>query len=169
MDKMCWRYERSYLDAFTSWGTCVVRENFDQAFFLGTDTNIQDDILIKQAAFIEDNGFRFQYMYRFILNQIGLSAEAYAYYRILALQQSIDGDLFDPPPAQIRGNLVRVDSEPNEEVVGFFGAFDVFQKEIYIAPDVLVERQPSKLWINQCDVMDSAVSVQPFWWNPPSD
>ena len=51
--------------------------------------------------------------------------------KLLESQIEIDGDLFDPPPAEIRGNIRNVD-RPDEIVIGFFGAYSVKKKEIFI-------------------------------------
>ncbi len=161
-DKLCWRYETNYED-FVEPITCLQINRTHNSFFLGSDFNLEGTETIQQAAYIEDDGLRFQFRYRFILNHMAISAEAHGYYSSLESLQEIEGDIFDPPPIEIRGNLVDI-KNPENKVIGFFGAYDTKTEEIYIPATLMEEKQNDKLFINECRYLDRSVDRRPSWW-----
>ncbi|HWA35689.1 MAG TPA: DUF4249 domain-containing protein [Cyclobacteriaceae bacterium] len=58
------------------------------------------------------------------VRQQSLTAAAYKYFRGISIQGTSTGTLFDPPPADVRGNVVS-DADPQETVLGFFGCSSV--------------------------------------------
>ncbi len=79
------------------------------------------------AGFVEDDGRRFTEKYYANVRQFSMNEAAFNFYTLIASQIQISGDLFDPPPARIRGNIVNLDT-PTEEVIGFFAAFSVKER-----------------------------------------
>lgn len=69
--------------------------------------------------------------YKVEVRQFSVTRQAYNYWRLFEDQQTSVGSMFDPPPAKIRGNMRNVD-DPQEEVIGFFGASDVKERYIVI-------------------------------------
>ncbi|MCX2742088.1 DUF4249 domain-containing protein [Pontibacter anaerobius] len=69
--------------------------------------------------------------YRVKVRQYSLTAEAYEFWRLFNEQQSSVGSIFDPPPAQIRGNLFST-TNPEEQVIGYFGASSLTERYIVI-------------------------------------
>lgn len=55
------------------------------------------------------------------IEQVGISREAYLYYKLLNDQTQNTGTLTDTPPAPIIGNIQNV-NDPNDKVIGYFGA-----------------------------------------------
>jgi len=55
------------------------------------------------------------------IEQVGLSSEAYQYYKLLRDQTQTTGTLTDTPPAAIIGNIQNT-KNTNEKVAGYFGA-----------------------------------------------
>ena len=100
------------------------------------------------AGMIEDNGLRFANgktpttrQYYVELFQYNMSQEAFNYNeRILDLAE-INGEVFDPPPLSVGGNLTNVEN-PDDPIIGFFGAFSVQKAEIFIDRDILTFLQP---------------------------
>jgi hypothetical protein len=63
--------------------------------------------------------------YLIIVQQQSISVEAYNYYSLLNKQQNSVGDLFDPPPTRLIGNIQEVNGGADEkQVLGFFYAAD---------------------------------------------
>ena len=55
------------------------------------------------------------------IEQVGISRDAYLYYKLLRDQNQTTGTLTDTPPAPIIGNIQNI-NDPNDKVVGYFGA-----------------------------------------------
>ncbi len=55
------------------------------------------------------------------IEQVGISREAYLYYKLLNDQGQNTGTLTDTPPVPIIGNIQNV-NDPNDKVIGYFGA-----------------------------------------------
>ncbi|HYG38658.1 MAG TPA: DUF4249 domain-containing protein [Cytophagales bacterium] len=53
--------------------------------------------------------------------QQSISKEAYVYFNSVIQQNKNSGNVFDTPPFPIKGNITNV-NDPNEDVLGFFGA-----------------------------------------------
>ncbi len=67
----------------------------------------------------------------FRVSQQSLSRRAYDYWTDLNLVTNNVGTIFDSAPAAIRGNVVSID-DPDEEVLGFFGAYAESEKVLLI-------------------------------------
>jgi hypothetical protein len=74
--------------------------------------------------------------YSILVRQQTLTAEAYNYW--LNIQKGTEqlGSMFDPQPGQVIGNIRSI-KNPDELVIGYFGAGAVTEKRIYIKPDDL--------------------------------
>ncbi len=85
----------------------------------------------KMIYFIEDNGLRFYEKYIIHINQLSISKEGYEFFNLLRNQLSIKGNIFDPPPATIRGNIIGI-TNPDEPIVGYFTASDIKKGDTHI-------------------------------------
>jgi len=112
-------------------GNCMIRRSVDRTIRLLKDDFINGNMVTDLAAFIEDDGKRFNDKYLLRIEQHTLTREAYQFFQLLKSQISIDGDLFDPPPATLRGNMINL-SNPDENVIGYFRASDVNVDSIYL-------------------------------------
>jgi hypothetical protein len=65
------------------------------------------------------------------VEQIGISPQAFAFYKVVESQLQATGGLVDVPPAAIVGNIQNL-SNPTEKVVGYFGIINVQRKKIWI-------------------------------------
>ncbi len=166
----CFRFEQNYNQPHYDYSflhgilpDCIVKypTYFKQA--IGSDQLRDGNRITFNTVFIEDDGRRFQYRYRFMLNQLSLSEEAFDYYSLVQSQQSISGDLFDPPPAEIRGNIVNIDN-PGNRAIGFFGAYDVSVMEVYASGALIEDKVPQVIFDKECWRADSSVVLKPTWW-----
>ena len=55
------------------------------------------------------------------IEQVGLTKDAYLYYKLLRDQSQTTGTLTDTPPSPIIGNIQNI-NDPNDKVIGYFGA-----------------------------------------------
>lgn len=74
--------------------------------------------------------------YHISVQQLSLSKEAYDYWNLIYKQQDGATNLFQPNAIKIKGNIECV-TDPNEEVLGFFGVSSVREQAVFI-PESLV-------------------------------
>ena len=98
--------------------------------------------------------------FRIDLEQYSISQEAYRFLRLAKQQSELSGSVFDPPPANIRGNMISLD-DPDEVVLGYFMAAGEARKRIYINGADLDFRQPTGLITDDCRVVDGATVDAP--------
>lgn len=117
------------------------------------------------AAFVLDDGLRFVNQYRIDIEQYSISAGAYRFLRLVKQQVELSGSVFDPPPANIRGNMVSLD-HPDEVVLGYFMASGETSKRVYVDATKLDFVQGRTVIADDCRVVDGAQIERPSDWNP---
>lgn len=116
-----------------------------------------------KILFVEDDGVRFSEKYIVQIEQLSISKDAYEYYELLNNQLSIKGNIFDPPPATIRGNIIGI-SNPDEDVVGFFTVSDVKRIEYHIWGGDLPRVVPLPIIPDDCrEVRNGVIEVPNNW------
>ena len=135
-------------------------------FLLSSDFLQDGEKITTLATFVKDDGRRFEFSYRTKISLLTLTPEAFGFYDRLASQLSIEGDIFDPPPANILGNILSID-EPNS-ALGFFGAYYESSEEFYIENDILEFQQAKIKWSGNCTNLDSSSLVKPLTWTGSS-
>lgn len=138
------------------------------SYFLTNDDSFNGLKNTIKAAFIPDDGLRFIDIYRVDLNQLSITANAYRFLRLAKQQSEITGSVFDPPPANIRGNMLSPNT-PDEVVLGYFIAAGETQRRIYIFGADLEFRQPVRLIPDDCRRVDNTTSAPPVDWNAVRD
>ncbi len=119
--------------------------------------------ITQKVAYLEDDGGRFMERYLVILEQRSLTKSAFRFFDLLNNQLSIQGNIFDPPPAQIGTNIINLD-KPDEEVIGYFAASDVSRDSVFIDNEQILERQPTRVINDDCRVLsNSTTDIPPFW------
>ncbi len=143
---------------------CWIHEpTSDKSIRFMKDNNSNGNLVTNLVAFIEDDGGRYMDKYYITVQQLSISEEAYLFFKLLDNQLSINGDIFDPPPATIRGNMISLEN-PNETVIGYFLAADVSVKSIFISKEILGDKQILKVINDDCRVLlNSTVQPPPFW------
>jgi Domain of unknown function (DUF4249) len=93
--------------------------------------------------------------YFIAFEQYSLSSEAYQFWKGVDSQINNSGGIFDLPPATVAGNVSCI-TQPEEQVLGFFGASSVVKKSVYVPRNTTPIRPYTPLledpWIdlNQC-------------------
>jgi hypothetical protein len=142
---------------------CWLEELPDQGLRVRDDRNINGNRSTEVVAFIEDDGLRFFDKYLIRVEQFSMTQEAFQFFELLDEQLSISGDIFDPPPAKITGNMINID-DPDEDVIGYFWAADVHRDSAFIFPTVLEVRQQMTIIPDDCREVDGATTEEPFPW-----
>jgi hypothetical protein len=117
------------------------------------------------VTFLADNGSRFRDFYRLDMQQLSISPKAYDFLRLLKQQIEISGSVFDPPPANLRSNIINIDN-PNEVVLGYFFAADQSTKRIYIDGTKIKLGVPNAIIPDDCRTVPGAVFEEPSDWSP---
>lgn len=73
----------------------------------------------RPIAYVVDNGLRFKEIYRLDILHLSVSQEAQRFLRLADQQVRLTGSIFDPAPANIRGNMLSL-QDKKETVLGFF-------------------------------------------------
>lgn len=112
-----------------------------------SDAQVNGQLITKAIGFVEDDGLRFasnavpfDKQYYIEIEQYAISKEAYDFNQRIRTLQDIDGEIFDPPPLGIRGNINNID-DPSEIVIGHFGAYAMQKRDIFIPANLLEFRQ----------------------------
>jgi Domain of unknown function (DUF4249) len=109
--------------------------------------------------------------YFIAFEQYSLTAEAYQFWKGVDSQINNSGGIFDLPPATVAGNISCI-SQPEEQVLGFFGASSVVRKSVYMARNNANARPYTPLpesWfdLNQCVVCKESpyrTAKKPLGW-----
>ncbi len=142
----------------------VYEEESSGGLFIQSDANKDGRELTELAAFILDDGKRFNSNYQLRLRQYSLTKEAFAYFNLLSSQLGIDGDIFDAPPAQLRGNIISLD-DPTQATIGYFGAFHVSELITAIPKSIIEDPKPRVRVNDDCRVLRNASVQPPNPWN----
>ena len=95
--------------------------------------------------------------------QHSITEEAYDFFRILELQKNSTGTVFDPPPAEVKGNIKNAADE-NDVVLGFFDVSGVSVKQITILRSDITYPAPPFTFPDDCQVLRGATRQIPEGW-----
>jgi len=95
------------------------------------DVDFNGNYQRRMIAYLEDNGLRFKETYRLDLQHLSVSPETHRFLKLVDQQLRLTGSVFDPPPANIRGNMISL-NDAAEEVLGHFFVSDERRLRIYI-------------------------------------
>lgn len=144
--------------------TCWRIEDFDSDITVANDNLFDGNSLSENVLFVQDNGLRFsQGNYLVSVRQYSLSSDAYDFLSLVANQIGIDGDIFDPPPATIRGNMISL-TNPGEDVIGYFWAASVAIDTVTLETANLEIRQGNFEINDDCRLTPGATTEQPSFW-----
>jgi len=83
---------------------------------------------------------------------------------LIRLQLEIDGDIFDPPPATVRGNIINVD-DTDELVVGYFLTTDITVDTLSIPKEALPFIAQLPVFPDDCQVLPNTTTIKPDIYN----
>jgi hypothetical protein len=109
------------------------------------------------------NGVTFRDKYLVEVDQMSLTEAAYDFFGVIRDIKTNASSLFQPPPAQVRGNITAVNS--TDTVVGLFWATSVTSKFIYLQKsDVPYIVIPEEI-LAPCTTYPNSSTTQPSFWN----
>ena len=142
---------------------CWISES-DESVHIFKDNISNGSEISQPVAFILDDGIRLTARYFLRVEQHSVSESAYQFLNTIKGQLEIDGDIFDPPPAITRGNIINLDN-PDENVIGYFMASDISFQEVFLTPADLEKLQPVVFIPDDCRLTDpTATTARPVFW-----
>ena len=97
-----------------------------------TSANLSQDVIsYVPVNKIEQDAYKLMLRYSINVKQYGLTKEAYDYWQLLEKSSQQTGSIFDPQPAQLKGNI-HCENIPGKPVLGYASASAVTEKRIFI-------------------------------------
>lgn len=109
------------------WSTQLVKN----IYTLSTENLVENKYYKLPLNFVDNHTPKLMYGYSLLINQYALSEAAYSYWDQLRINGSEQGGLYEKQPLSIEGNLHN-NSNPDQKVLGFFGASSVKSKRIFL-------------------------------------
>ena len=115
---------------------CVIFEyclqkNSENELHIRSDADINGNAILDVGI---GNSYIYTYGVQYIdVAQISMTKNAFQFWNIYKEQTTRTGDILDPLPALIRGNIYNV-NDANEFALGFFSARNIFRKRLVINP-----------------------------------
>jgi Domain of unknown function (DUF4249) len=141
--------------------------------------NYNDGAFVSQNDYVSENQFNKQYLgmipvtsmhfydrYYIEIQQLSLSEEAYNFWNLAKKQQQGSTDIFQPNAIKIRGNVKSI-TNPDEDVLGFFGASGVAIRSLYIPVSEVPYLLPpidDSIPFSCLDYFKNPTTEKPFFW-----
>lgn len=140
-DIRCCPYDLFDKGAKNCW---IVENNLPENELAFSDSRVNGQNVTLPIGLIQDDGFRFgdksflpsDKLFHVEVEQYAISQGAFKFNEKAKLLGDISGQIFDPPPVSIRGNIFNI-NDPEETVVGYFGAYAKQTKGIFIPRSLL--------------------------------
>jgi hypothetical protein len=114
--------------------------NHSSEILLGTTIALQNDVVsLAPVISIPNDNSKISVRYSILVKQYAMSAAGYNYWQIIKQNSQPNGDIFDPQPSQLYGNIHCVEN-PEEPVLGFISASSVKEKRLFIRWTELKDR-----------------------------
>lgn len=138
--KFRWRVEGEYeFHEYEGPGSkfCWIRNNvdFNQLYIFDAE-RLESKELSRQPVASTNIDDRFAFKYCFHVSQYNISEREYLYWSQIRSIININGSLFDPPPGNVKGNLVS-ENKPNEQIFGYFSVCGNSFKRLFVKPQDL--------------------------------
>lgn len=138
--KFRWRAEGEYeFHEYEGPGSkfCWIKNNvdFNQLYIFDAE-RLEGRALREQPVVSTEINERFAFKYCFHVTQYTISDREFNYWNQLKSIININGSLFDPPPGNVKGNLISV-NQPDEQIFGYFSVCGSSFKRLFVKPQDL--------------------------------
>ena len=112
---------------------CFVPENIDaNNNIIASGENQNDGELFNLPVIERSVDYKFRHNYCFTIFQQSISKKAYQFWDIVKDEFERTGDIFETPPAELKGNI---SSDTDSEVIGLFSIINSSTAQILIGPE----------------------------------
>ncbi|MEM1328081.1 MAG: DUF4249 domain-containing protein [Bacteroidota bacterium] len=123
-----------YYIPFSSSAVCYVTEELNaQAISIFDGRNFAENATIREQVASKEMDYTFAYAQSYRVSQYAMSERAYTYCSQIDQISNRVGNIFDVPPAPVRGNIKSV-NDPEETVLGFFNVSGVSRSTLFLTP-----------------------------------
>jgi len=151
--------------------TCYVKEDIDfDNVVIFSNENTDGTFILRQAIIEEQVDFRFTFKYSFLVEQQSLTENAYRFWSAVNREFERSGDLFEPPPALIQGNIFNK-NDATEIVLGYFSANAMDASRLFVRGldlehnrPVCAFRQSAPQWCLNCLSLPKSTLERPPYW-----
>lgn len=113
--------------------TSCWKSNQSSNILLNTTERLsQDKLALAPLNYIAGNSEKLGFMYSILVNQYGLTREAYQYLENIRKNTEKIGGIFDSQPSELKGNVTCI-SNPDETVLGWISAGKISEKRLFIS------------------------------------
>lgn len=127
--------------------TCYILQNSDpQRIVMFSSFELSSKTISDLLVASREIDYSFLERHYFTIHQSSLTREAHAYWRKVNILSNQVGSIFDTPPAEIKGNVYRVNN-PSEKVYGYFQATNQTSDRFFVLPSDL----PFGVLLTKCD------------------
>jgi hypothetical protein len=112
---------------------CWSTQKVKNIYTLSTESFVDNRYSKLPLHFVDNNSPRLMNGYSLLVNQFSLSKAAFSYWDQLRINSFEQGELYEKQPLSIAGNLHN-NTNPDQEVLGFFSASSVKSKRIFVSP-----------------------------------
>ena len=112
---------------------CWSTQKVKNIYTLSTKSFVENRYSKLSLHSVDNSTPRLMNGYSLLLNQFSLSEAAFSYWDQLRINSFEQGELYEKQPLSITGNLHN-NTNPDQEVLGFFSASSVKSKRIFIKP-----------------------------------
>lgn len=153
---------------------CYVKNNVDLNVIKVLDTRKMAGSQITNEPFLRTAfNYRFSDKYCFHLQQYAINETEYKYWKAVDAIIHIDGNMFDPPPGTVKGNLFNFD-DSSEKVFGYFTVAGVSYRRAFMNAESIgsiVIRKCESLSNNgyspdcaYCLSIPNSTALKPSYW-----
>jgi hypothetical protein len=108
--------------------------------FSATTSNLDQNVYLKYPLhFVNNRTQRLFYRYSLLVKQYSLTEQSFNYWEKLKGNNQNSGGLYDSQPQKVMGNVVCI-TNPNEEVLGYFGVSSVSSHRIFVTRNDLHQK-----------------------------
>jgi len=145
-------------------GVCYRKDQPPNNIYTSDDNDFNGISQRRIIAYIPDDGLRFLDTYRYEGFNLSISERGHRFLKLLDQQISLTGSVFDPPPANIRGNMLNID-DADEIILGYFFASDEQPLQSYIKREKLEFLSPKTKIPDDCRLSSKSNLTPPEDWN----
>lgn len=141
---------------------CFLSEKLEAIKVADDRLNNGRNVINKEVLFLPFDRY-LDFKNKLTIYQHSTSAASFNFFRILEQQKNSTGTVFDPPPAEVTGNM-RNTEDDNEQVIGFFDVSGVSVKQITILRSDIKEDYKPLPFPDDCRVIPGATTQKPAGW-----
>ncbi len=141
---------------------CWIQRSEDK-IIVGTDRLTDGQQVIRQPLFFLPYEMYMNIRMKLTIQQHNLSQQAYDFFKSMEQQKETTGEIFDPPPTEVKGNMRNINNE-QEQVIGLFEVSAVATKQIVVSKTMIPYEIPKFIYIDDCREIKNSTTIMPPDW-----